>query len=69
MWADNIDLQMQIEMFELFSGRARVTEAFRSAGRACVAFDATYDPSGTAMNFLSPGGFALTAQLHHCMLQ
>lgn len=60
---------MQFEMFELFSGRARVTQAFRSAGYSSVAYDALYDSAGSAMNFLSPGGFSLTAQLLLCMLQ
>ena len=61
LWTKNIDLQMQTGMLELFSGRARVTEVCRASGRACVAYDSTYDPSGAAMNFLSDGGFALLA--------
>ena len=69
LWADNVDLQMQIEMLEVFSGRARIAEVFRSAGRAAVAYDALYDSSGSAMNFASPGGFSLTAQLLLCMLR
>ena len=60
-WTSN-DLEMQIEMLELFSGRGRVTEACREAGRSCIAYDSLYDPSGAAMNFLSDGGFALEAQ-------
>ena len=66
MWTDNIDLSMQIEMLELFSGRARVTEACREAGKSCIAYDSMYDPSGAAMNFLSDGGFALEAQYRVC---
>lgn len=68
MWTENIDLQTQIEMFELFSGRARVTQAFREAGKACVNYDSSYDPGGSAMNFLSDGGFALKAQHVPCAL-
>lgn len=58
MWTSNIDLGMQVEMLELFSGDARVSQVFREAGKSTVSYDIQYDPKGQCMNFLSPGGFA-----------
>ena len=49
---------MQLQAFELFSGEARVSQAFREAGVRTASYDALYDPVGRSMNFLSPGGFA-----------
>ncbi|CAE7895063.1 unnamed protein product, partial [Symbiodinium microadriaticum] len=53
LWTSNIDLQMQIEMLEVFSGRGAVTEVFRDAGKACVQIDKIYSDSNS-MDFLSP---------------
>ena len=62
MWTSNIDLRMQVEMLELFSGDARVSRVFREAGKSTVSYDLLYDPKGRCMNFLSSGGFARWAQ-------
>ena len=72
MWTSNVDLTMQVELLELFSGEARVSQAFREAGVSYVSYDCIYDPTGRSMNFLSPGGFALRAQIYRfqvCMQQ
>ena len=61
MWTQNIDLRMQVQAMELFSGEARVSQALRGAGVHCVSYDLLYDASGKSMNFLSPGGFAFLA--------
>ena len=61
MWTQNIDLRMQLQAMELFSGEAKVSSVLRSAGVSCVSYDLLYDESGRSMNFLSPGGFAFTA--------
>ncbi|CAE7257649.1 unnamed protein product, partial [Symbiodinium necroappetens] len=58
MWTSNIDLGMQVEMLELFSGDAKVSQVFREAGKRTVSYDMLYDPKGKCMDFLSPGGFA-----------
>ena len=63
MWTSNIDLRMQVEMFELFAGQARVSQVCRGAKRSVVSYDCLYDPDGKFMNFLSPGGFAQGAKL------
>ena len=63
MWTTNIDLQMRLEMLELFAGEAKVSQAFREEGRSYASYDCIYDPSGRSMNFLSSGGFAFRAQL------
>ena len=52
---------MQVEMLELFSGDAKVSQVFREHGRATVSYDMLYDPRGKSMDFLSPGGFASRA--------
>ena len=62
LWTENIDLQMQVEMFELFSGCGKVTQACREAGRRCVSYDVLYSP-GKAMDFTSPAGYALQPHL------
>ena len=59
MWTQNIDLRMQIQMFELFAGDARVSQVFRESGVTTVSYDFLFDPAGKCMNFLSAGGFAL----------
>ena len=61
MWTSNVDLRMQVEMLELFSGDAKVSQVFREHGRATVSYDMLYDPRGKSMDFLSPGGFASRA--------
>ena len=79
MWTTNIDMTMRVELFELFAGEAKVSQAFREEGISYVSYDCIYDPTGRSMNFLSSGGFAFRAQLvaqdayqlkymHVCML-
>ena len=54
---------MQVEVFELFSGQARVSQVFREKGTSVVSYDILYEPSGRCMNFLKEGGFAQEAKL------
>ena len=63
MWTQNIDLRMQVEMFELFAGQARVSQVCREAKRSVVSYDCLYDPDGKCMNFVSAGGFAQGAKI------
>ena len=63
MWTTNVDLMMGVELFELFAGEAKVSQAFREEGISYVSYDCIYDPTGRSMNFLSSGGFAFRAQL------
>ncbi|CAE7835102.1 unnamed protein product, partial [Symbiodinium sp. KB8] len=51
MWTSNVDLRMQVEMLELFSGDAKVSQVFREAGlaMACVMREGP-----NAMNVLAP---------------
>ena len=66
MWTQNINLQMQIQALELFSGQGKVSQILREAGVATVSYDVLYT-SGNSMDFLTPSGFAFWAQLHACL--
>ena len=46
MWTTNIDLQMSLEMLELFAGEAKVSQAFREEGRSYASYDCIYGSFG-----------------------
>ena len=54
---------MQVEMFELFAGQAKVSQVFRQNHVATTSYDILYDPRGRCMNFLKEGGYALETKL------
>ena len=62
MWTQNVDLRMQLQALELFSGQGKVSQVLREEGVNCASYDFLYDPTRKSMNFLSPGGFAFQAQ-------
>ena len=54
----NIDLSLQTQMLELFSGQGKVSGVFRRSGVATVSYDIEMFPDKRTMDFLSPSGFA-----------
>lgn len=58
-FTENINIDMNTEMFELFSGKGAVSSVFRNAGVATVSYDRDLKPGQRHMDFLSPAGFAL----------
>lgn len=59
MFTENADTSMRTQMFELFSGEAKVSGVFRRAGIPTVSYDINNCPGKRSMDFLSEGGFAL----------
>lgn len=57
-FTDNVDLRMQTEMFELFSGKGAVSSVFRRAGVSTVSYDRDLAPGKRCMDFLSESGFS-----------
>ena len=58
MFTDNVNLGLQTQMFELFSGKGAVSGVFRQAGIPTVSYDIEHHPGRRTMDFLSEGGFA-----------
>ena len=66
MFTENADTSMRTQMFELFSGEAKVSGVFRRAGIPTVSYDINNCPGKRSMDFLSEGGlrYSFANNLH-----
>lgn len=62
-FTDNVNVAMESQMFELFSGKGAVSGVFKRAGVATISFDMELDPGQKTMDFLSEAGFAFQPQV------